>query len=733
LLAVIPGLLAAYFTYTAFLVFNSGSFIVTASWARALNLSLSFRYDGLSTIFAILITVVGTLVVAYARTYLAHHPHASRLNVALFAFMGSMLGLVLSDNVIALFVFWELTGFTSYLLIGFEHERPEARRAATQALLVTGGGGLALLAAALLLVHVGGTAQLSELAGRGALTTDPLYVGIVSLVLLAAFTKSAQFPFHFWLPNAMQAPTPVSAYLHSATMVKAGVYLVARMTPIVGGTMFWISAITIVGALTMIVGAVRAMLETDLKRILAYSTISALGILMLLFAPGTTQAATAGLVYLLAHACYKGTLFLVAGALEHETGTRDVSQLGGLRRAMPMTALAAVMAGASMAGVPLLAGFIAKEQFYDSISMSPFPSPWGTVILAAAVIASMCLGAAGLIAGIAPFMGRSTPTPAPHDAPEALWIGPFVLGVAGLILGLFPNVLSIPIGAASGAVTGTSATVSLALWHGVTTTLALSALTLAGTLAIFAYRRQLWRVAWPDSLQTERVYSSVLNAVEIVSRRIAPALQSASLRSYVLTVTVTAIALVATALAMASILPAPRRWTSIQFHEGGLAALIVAGALSAALARSTMMAVLSLGVVGYSVAVMYALLGAPDLAMTQFAVETLTVVIFVLVFSRLRGFGDLSSRAVKIRDALVASAAGAVVMTLVLFIGTSGTTSRLSAYFAEAAPTLAHGRNIVNVILVDFRGFDTLGEATVLVTVAIGVRALLLIGREGRP
>lgn len=733
LLAVIPGLLAAYFTYTALLVYSSGPFIVTASWARTLNLSLSFRYDGLSTLFAILITVVGTLVVFYARTYLADNPHAGRLNIALFAFMGSMLGLVLSDNVIALFVFWELTGFTSYLLIGFEHERAEARRAATQALLVTGGGGLALLAAALLLVHVGGTAQLSVLAARGPLATDPLYLGIASLVLLAAFTKSAQFPFHFWLPNAMQAPTPVSAYLHSATMVKAGVYLVARMTPILGGTTFWISTITIVGGVTMVIGAVRAMFETDLKRILAYSTISALGILMLLFAPGTTQAVTAGLVYLLAHACYKGTLFLVAGAVEHETGTRDVALLGGLRRDMPMTALAAVLAGASMAGLPLLAGFIAKEQFYDSISMSPWPWPWGTVLLAAAVLSSMCLGAAGLIAGVSPFLGRSTPTPAPHEAPAALWIGPLVLAGAGLALGFFPNVLSVPLGAASGAVTGTAATVTLALWHGVTVTLALSALTLAGTLTLFVYRGHLWRVAWPDRLQTEHVYSWMLNTLDMVSRRIAPALQSASLRSYVLTVTVTAIALVATALAMARILPAPRRWTSIPFHEGGLAALIVAGALSAALARSTMMAVLSVGVVGYSVAVMYALLGAPDLAMTQFAVETLTVVIFLLVFSRLRGFGDLSSRAVKIRDALVASAAGAVVTTLVLFIATSGTSSRLSSYFAEAAPTLAHGYNVVNVILVDFRGFDTLGEATVLVTVAIGVRALLLIGQERRP
>jgi len=728
--ALIPSLLAVYFISAFFVVSSSGPFSISADWAPALNLSLSFRFDGLSTLFATLITVVGTLIVVYAAKYFEHHPDAGRFNAALFAFMGSMLGVVLSDNVIALFVFWELTGFTSYLLIGFEHDRPEARRAATQALIVTGGGGLALLAAGLLMLQSGGTAQLSELAARGSLVADPRYVGIVSLLLLAAFTKSAQFPFHFWLPNAMQAPTPVSAYLHSATMVKAGVYLVARMTPIVGGTMLWTGTITTIGAITMVVGAGRAMIETDLKRVLAYSTISALGILMVLFAIGTPAAATAGLAYLLAHACYKGALFLVAGAIEHETGTRDAAMLAGLRRVMPATALAAGLAAASMAGIPLFGGFIAKEQLYDTLMLTALPGMWRDVLTAAAVAASMCLGAAGLIAGIAPFRGRSIPTPAPHDAPVSLWLGPFILGVAGVMMGLFPSLLSAPIALAAAAITGTTSGTTLALWHGFTITLALSAMTLAGSLVLFRYRHRLWRLAWPHALQTEHLYTRTLMTLDGLSRRIGPVLQSASLRSYVLVVALTAVSLVTTALAMDRVLPEARRSTSVEFHEAVLAMLIVAGAVSAAFASTTMAAVLSLGVVGYGVAVMYALLGAPDLAMTQFAVETLTVVIFVLVFSRLRGFADLSSRLVRARDACVAIAAGALVTTLVLFIGGSGTTSRLAAYFVDAAPRLAHGYNIVNVILVDFRGFDTMGEITVLVTVAIGVRALLLIGRE---
>jgi multicomponent Na+:H+ antiporter subunit A len=479
----------------------------------------------------------------------------------------------------------------------------------------------------------------------------------------------------------------------------------------------------------MLVGAVRALMETDLKRILAYSTVSALGILMLLFAIGTPQAVAAGLTYLLAHACYKGALFLVAGAVEHETGARDMSVLAGLRRTMPTTALAAGLAAASMAGIPFFGGFIAKEQLYDSIRIAALPGTWNAVLTAIAVGASMCLGAAGLIAGIAPFRGRSMPTPAPHDAAISLWLGPLVLGVAGVILGIFPGLIAAPIASATTAVTATVSGITSGLWHGFTITLALSAVTLAGSLMLFTYRRRLWQLAWPAWLQTERLYSGTLTLLDGLSRRVGPALQSASLRSYVLVVALTAIGLVTTALAMERALPVARRSTSVQFHEVVLAALIVAGALSAVLARSNMTAVLSLGVVGYGVAVMYALLGAPDLAMTQFAVETLTVVIFVLVFSKLRGFTDLSSRFVKVRDALVAIAAGAVVTTLVLFIGASGTTSRLSAYFADAAPRLAHGFNVVNVILVDFRGFDTMGEITVLVTVAIGVRGLLLISR----
>jgi multicomponent Na+:H+ antiporter subunit A len=734
LLTTLPVALTAYFTYVWWLVATTGPFSVVTPWAPSLGLSLSFHFDGLSTLFALLITGIGTLIVPYASTYLAAHPHAGRFYVSLFAFMGSMLGVVLSDNVLLLFVFWELTGFTSYLLIGFDNARPEARRAALQALLVTASGGLALLAAGILLTQVSGTTRISEWFATGdTFVAHPMYGVIVGLVLFAAFTKSAQFPFHFWLPNAMQAPTPVSAYLHSATMVKAGIYLVARLTPVLGGSTLWTGVIVLAGTLTMLGGSYRAVRETDLKRILAYSTIAALGVLMLLLGIGTAQAITAALVYLVAHACYKGALFLVAGAVEHGTGTRDVVALGGLRRLMPWTALAASLAAVSMAGVPLSLGFLAKEQLYEGVLAFGALGGTSVVLVAAAAIASALLAAAGLLAGASPFYGRSIAPAAAHEAPPAMWLGPLLLGVAGLAIGAMPALLETPLALAVAAVTRQPAPVTLGLWHGFTPTLALSALTLAGSVGLFVSRNGIRRLRWPRAFGTERLYTRTLTLLDTISRGVAPALQSASLRSYALVVILTSVVLVGAALAANRVLPTPSRWTPIRPHEGMLAVMIVAAAVSATFARENIAAVLSVGTVGYGVALLYALFGAPDLAMTQFAVETLTVVIFVLVFYQLRGgFGDLSSPLTKARDAAVSAAAGILVTTLVLFIGASGTTSRLSVYFADAAPRLAHGRNVVNVILVDFRSFDTLGEITVLVTVAIGVGALLLMGRERR-
>ena len=731
LLAIIPAILTAYFVRTLATVADTGPFTVELPWAPNLGLTLAFHFDGLGLLFANLITGIGVVIVLYAISYLEGHPLLGRFLVTLFAFMGSMLGVVLSDNILLLFVFWELTGFTSYFLIAFDHERAEARRSALQALLVTGAGGLALLGAGVGISQITGTTSLSELRLTGfPLVEHPAYAILAGLVLLAAFTKSAQFPFHFWLPNAMEAPTPVSGYLHSATMVKAGLYLVARMTPLLGGTPFWMGLVATAGTLTMVGAAYRSLLETDLKRILAYTTLAALGAIMLMLSAGTAVATAAALVYLVAHAFYKGALFLVAGTVDHGTGTRDIRELSGLRRVLPGAAVAGGLAAFSMAGLPPLFGFIAKEGFYQSLAAFDL-APFGpTVFLALAVGASAMMGAAALIAGVQPFVGKVTKPSDAHAPPPALWIAPVVLAGIGPVLGIVPAIAETALIQAVAPVVGEVAPIGLALWHGLTPALLLSVITVILTLVIYRFRAVARGGPFVHSPGTEELYTGTLAALDALSRRVAPALQSASIRSYVRVIVVTAVGLVGAAFLVSGDLPEIQGGSPIRAHEAIVALLIMLGAISAAVARTAMAAVLSLGAVGYGIGLLYVLFSAPDLAATQFTIETLTVVIFVLVFYQFSGFGDKLTWMHRTRDALIAAAVGTTITFLVLVAAGTGSVSRLADYFVEAAPTLAHGRNVVNVILVDFRAFDTMGEITVLVTVAIGVRALLKIGKE---
>ncbi|HEX7087774.1 MAG TPA: hydrogen gas-evolving membrane-bound hydrogenase subunit E [Vicinamibacterales bacterium] len=763
LLALWPALLVVALAAELRGVLASGPRLIERAWAPSLGLTLSINLDALGLIFALLITGIGTLVVLYASRYLDGHPQAGPFFAMLFAFMGAMLGVALSDNLLTLFVFWELTGFTSFLLIGFDHEQAGSRAAAIQALIVTGAGGLALLAAGVLAALAAGTTSLSALAASGhVLAAHPAGAWIAALVLLAAFTKSAQTPFHFWLPNAMAAPTPVSAYLHSATMVKAGVYLIARTSPALAGTAIWMPAVTSVGALTMIVGTYRAVQETDLKRILAYSTVGALGILTMLLGVGTEAAVVAALVYLLAHAGYKGALFLVAGAVDHETGTRDVTMLGGLRRAMPRTAIAGGLAALSMAGVPLTLGFVGKDAAYEALLHGG--TPWFTALLALLVAASVLMGLAGLLAGVGPFAGQHIAIPhpsggadhaadagngpvyaaapdgpahaghagAPHEPAWAMWAPPLLLASLGLAAGLAPALLNGAVSSAATAVLGRPAPVELAIWHGVTPALGLSLITLAGVYGAWFARGAIGRSAWHPGLGFERIYTGALAALDATSRVIAPPLHSASLRSYVMAIVLTSIVVGGVALTMSSGIQAVAPEVHVLTYEALIVVIIISGALAATLAKSTMAAVLSLGAVGYGVALTFLEFGAPDLAMTQFSVETLTVVIYVLVFRHFRALGALSPRLVRLRDASIAIGIGTLIATLVLAVATFDTSDTLREYFVEHAAPLGHGLNVVNVILVDFRGFDTLGEITVLSTAAIGVRALLLLASAGR-
>jgi multicomponent Na+:H+ antiporter subunit A len=734
LLAVLPLIQLIYFASFVRPIARGEVFDFTSAWVPSLKINLSFYLDGLSLIFALLISGIGALVVIYAGGYLAGHHQLGRFYAYLLMFMASMLGVVLADNVITLFVFWELTSLSSYLLIGFDHERETARAAALQALLVTGVGGLALLAGLLLLGQVGGSLELSALLNQGeAVRSHGLYLPILLLVLAGAFTKSAQVPFHFWLPSAMEAPTPVSAYLHSATMVKAGVYLLARLSPVLGGSEAWHYLVTLGGAVTMLVGAALALFQTDLKRLLAYSTVSALGILTLLIGLDTTLSMQAAMVFLLAHAFYKGALFLVAGAVDHETGTRDVTQLGGLRHVMPITAVAAGLAALSMVGLPPLLGFISKELLYEAKLQAPRAAP---LITSAGVLANVLLVAVAGIAGIRPFLRERTITPKnPHEAPPSLWLGPVMLAGLGFIIGLLPNIVATPL--VSPAVTAVRAElteVTLALWHGLNPVLLLSVLTLASGVGVYfgrgVVRRATSRLEPITHWGPARWYDVALDGMNDLARAQTRLLQSGYLRYYLLMIIGTTVGLTAYTLAARGGFPRMDGLTDVRFYEVGVAALIFLAAVAAVRARSRLAAVAALGVVGYGVALVYVLFGAPDLAMTQVLIESLTVILLVLVFYHLPRFASLSPQRARHRDALVALATGGLMTALVLVATSVRFHPPISDYFAENSFVQAHGRNIVNVILVDFRGVDTLGEITVLALAGVGAYALLKLRLE---
>ncbi len=728
LIALLPlGLFAFYSTYIPAIA--SGSTVETnTAWVRDLGVNLAFRLDGLSLLFALLITGIGALVVIYASGYMAGHENEGYFYLLLLAFLSSMLGLVLANNLLTLFLFWELTSITSYLLIGFENHKPEARSAALQAFLITGGGGLALLGGLLLLGMAGGTYQISELVNIGSSLSDhAFFLPALLLILLGAFTKSAQFPFHFWLPNAMAAPTPVSAYLHSATMVKAGIYLLARLYPIFNESPWWQMITTGVGLATMLVGAVLALNSSDLKRILAYSTISSLGTMTMLLGFSTDAAVKAGLVFLLAHALYKGALFMIAGAIDHETGTRDVDQLGGLRTQMPVLAGFTVLAALSLAGLGPLLSFIGKELLFEAALL--LRGGW-LIIIPAAVFSSAVSVALALIVVLRPFFGASRPTPHKlHEPPATLWIGPAVLGILGLVMGLFPQVSSTFLAQpAVRAVINNPVEMKLALWHGLNPALGLSAIaiTFGGLLYLGwnAWRRQMRRMEAVLRWGPEAIYSWSIVTLNWIASAQTRVLQNGYLRFYLLAIILATVSLSGFLLLQGG-LHWPQRLTEVYFYEAALAILIVIAAFAAVRSQSRLGAVAAMGVVGYSVALIFLQFGAPDLAMTQFLIESITVVLFVFAFYHLPRFDPLGPPGPRLVHGIVAIMVGVLMTGLVLSAVKIDLFPSISTYFVEQSVSLAHGRNIVNVILVDFRGFDTLGEITVLAVAAAGVFAIL--------
>lgn len=733
-LALFPALIAGWLFSQAPEVIENGPLLLEWQWVPSLGISLTFLLDGLSLLFGLLITVIGACVFIYAGGYLKGHPDIVRFHVALMAFMVSMLGLVLADGLVTLFIFWELTSITSYLLIGFNHADLQARKSARQGLFVTFAGGLALMAGLVLLGVASDNWSLSDIrAMETDLRDHALYTPMLICLMLGAFTKSAQFPFHFWLPNAMAAPTPVSAYLHSATMVKAGIYLLARLQPELGGTALWVGVLSVVGGTTLLIGAFLAIHHTNVKKLLAYSTIMALGTLTMLLGVGTEYAMTAFVTFLLAHSLYKGALFMVAGNLDHETGTKDVTAMGGLRPLMPVTAMIALVAALSLAGVPPLLGFIGKELKFEAVLGA---GDYRSLLVPFAFISAILTIAVAAIIALRPFYGTRHQTPkVPHEAPLSMLIGPGLLSVGSVVFGIAPATFGADalLTSAASAVTGQPMEVTLSLWYGVNLALIMSVISLGLGFLLFKYwdnvRAKLSLLAPVMRNGPEAGYEGLLNGIVQFSEWQTRILQNGYMRNYILVMLVILIALIGNSILLRHS-PLIAFELDVRFHEIIVVGTMTMSALFATITRSRLGAVASVGIMGFSIALVFILFSAPDLGITQLLVETLTVILLVLVLFRLPRFSHLSTSLERIRDGSIAAMMGILIFLLIMTAWSIDQFESISTYMVENSAPLAYGRNIVNVILVDYRALDTLGEMFVLALAAIGVIAMLKLRHE---
>lgn len=710
-----------------------------AAWVPEIGLNIGLRLDGLSLMFGLLITAMGLLVVVYAHHYLGADDPEGKFFSTLMLFMAAMLGIVLSDNLLLLIVFWELTSISSFLLVGYWNHRADARAGARMALAVTGGGGLAMLGGFVLLGQIAGTYEISQMGAMAAqIQADPSYPAALVLILLGCFTKSAQFPFHFWLPQAMAAPTPVSAYLHSATMVKAGIFLLARLTPVVGGTELFFGIVSTAGLVTVAFAAFVAVFKHDLKGLLAYSTISHLGLIVFLIGLGSPLAAVAAIFHILNHASFKAALFMTAGIVDHETGTRDMRKLGGLFRLMPWTATLAMVAAAAMAGVPLFNGFISKEMFLTEAVTLAQGGGWRWLVPAMATLAALCSVAysARLVHDVF-FNGppRDLPNPHPHEPPLGMKAPVALLAGVCVLVGLLPSLVAGPLVAVATAAMlgGPAPDFHLALWHGFNLPLLLSALALGGGVLLYfwlARGGRLHRTSvddWFGAFAGAQMFSGLYDRLFELAGRVTARTETGSLQRYLAWMLMACLA-----AAAITVLSGQAPGTGNRpLLPANLVAVVLWALLLGACGwlvlrhHDRFQSVVVAGTVGLVSSLAYVGLSAPDLALTQLTVDVVSTVLLLMGLALLPSQTPRESSSTrKLRDGVLALAGGAGIAWLAWVMLTRDHDS-IAWYFLNQSAPAGGGTNVVNVILVDFRGYDTFGEITVLGIAALGVLALM--------
>ncbi len=706
--------------------------VVTArvEWMPSLGLNFTLMLDGLGFFFALLILGIGLLIVAYARHYLSRDDNMGEFFTYLLLFQGAMVGIVLSDNILLLLVFWELTSLSSFLLIGYWKHLPEGRQGARMALMVTGMGGLAMIAGMLILGQIVGSYELSViLQSRELIQADPLYVPALILILLGCFTKSAQFPFHFWLPHAMAAPTPVSAYLHSATMVKAGIFLMARMWPVLSGTPEWFVIVTTAGLVTMVLGALIALFKHDLKALLAFSTVSHLGLITMLLGTGTAFGAMAAVFHILNHATFKAALFMSAGIIDHEAHTRDIRRLGGLRKLMPVTFMIASLAALSMAGIPLLNGFLSKEMMLEeTLHTNLFGVPWLVPALAtfgSLLSAAYCFRLIGHV-----FLGpvRDDYPAKPHDPGAGLWMPPAILVVLVVVIGVAPFLAEPFVKLVTASVLGDAAEVPKAyfkIWHGLVPALFMSIFAVVGGLvmiAIFNPALRLWDATPRPEAKT--ILDAIVEAIVALARKIILPTHNGAFSRYAAIAAITIIAAGLHAWSTGTVSAATRVMQSAGLVPiAGWLMLVAATGGMVLMHRNRLLSLILIGIVGLMVSVGFVFLSAPDLAMTQFTVEVVTIILLLLALNFLPNRTPIESTVMRrARDTIVAVAGGLSTFALAYYyLLRDAVDTPISEFHLANSYKGGGGTNVVNVILVDFRGFDTYGEIIVL-----GIAALLI-------